>query len=383
MSKRLNRWRPSELEKLELCACYKGSSIDTAVSAEGTMLHEAMEYWVNNRCWPPGKIYTEEHLFLLKFATEQVSELLHGASGYAAETRMNIYTAGNVRIKGIADLVITYEDPARPPAVIDYKFGRLPISPADQNLQGHAYGLGYMRSHPAPNGVTVIFIQPHERLVDGHHVTRADIAGIIARICSVISRSRTRTVTPTPHPTACQYCSKKLGCTALGTLAVTVAEGYGKLTIPEKFVPGPHTTPEQRNTAQHLAQLFDEWGKMWKADNARAVIEDGVELEDFALRSRTGSRKIEDPCAAWRIASECGVSVEEFLAACSVSVGQLDAVLETKGVETREKCLGRLEDAEVMVTGMGSLYLQRKAKRSLNHWLLSQNNTKETEENGN
>jgi len=374
---RLRRWRPSELEKLELCPCYKGSSVDTAVSAEGTMLHAVMEAWVSTGEVSPElrTQMTEEHWNLVKFCQNKVADLVEGSSRVQVEKSFKIYHQGNIRIRGTADLVVEYDDD-RPPVVVDYKFGRLPVTPADSNLQGLAYILGFLRQAVNCPEAKVMFIHPHSGECSEHLVSYHDTADIITRIAAVISKCHNYN-DPTPHPVACQYCAEKRVCIPVGKRAVAVVEAYGGLAIPTQFLPGPDTTDEQRNVTQHMAGILAEWGKLWKQSNTEAAIEDGAELEDFNLRSRSGSRKIVDTVAAWRILSDLGVAVEEFLACCKITVGDLDQVLERveqKGeiARLKDRAINALEESGVMTTSNPSIFLQRKPKASLEAYLNKQ-----------
>ena len=375
---RLRRWRPSELEKLELCSAYKGSSVDTAVSAEGTMLHNVMETWVKMGDVPDELRVrmTEEHWSLVKFCQGKVLALKEGSIRIRTEKSFKIYEAGNVRIRGTADLVIEYPSQCgQPPVVVDYKFGRLPVTPADQNLQGLAYAMGFLRQAKNCPAVKIMFIHPHSGECSEHVVRYHDIPDIITRIASVISKCK-NAAEPTLHPTACQYCSRKTDCPPLTARAVSVVEAEGFFRIPDRFLPGPGTTDDQRNVAQHMAGVLVDWGKAWKASNLTAVLEDGAELVDFNLRSRAGSRKIVDAFAAWCIVSDLGLSLSDFLSCCSVTVGQLDQVIEQAqqgGIEgLKDKALGELEESGVMATGNNSIFLQKKPKTSLEAFFTKQ-----------
>ena len=372
--KRMRRWRPSELEKLELCSMYKGSAFDTAVSAEGTMLHSVMEAWVNTGKIPREllKQMTDEHHALIRICQEHVGELMVNATRFATETRVKIYTSGNIRIRGTIDLIIEYRGSS--PIIIDYKFGRLPVTPASENLQGMAYALGYLLENPSVKEVMLQFLEPHQQRVTAAVMTRDDIPKVISRIAAVIAKCRSKLgQEPKVHPTACQYCSRKTTCSALAKQAIAVAEGHTGLKIPTRFLPGPDTTPEQRNLAQHLAGILADWGTMWKKDNTNAVIEDGIELPDFELRSRAGSRQILDANAAWLILETLGVPLPHFLSACSVSVGALDKTIAEleKGDShaLKDRCYDELENAGILVSRNPAVFLQRKAKRTFENLL--------------
>jgi hypothetical protein len=385
------KWRPSELEKLELCTAYRGSSIDTSTSAEGTMLHKVMEEMAYNPLRSLEDL-TPEHRSLVEYAKDALMDLVGEypeSPAVRTEVSLQLFQRGSVRIKGMADVVIITPDEV---CVVDYKFGRLPVTPADGNLQGWAYALGAFRNYGCKR-VKVAFIAPHFRETNWHLFDVADMPAIITRIAAVVARCK-QEPEPTPHPSACQYCAEKMFCPAVAERALAVSVNFSGIPIPKEYFPGPNTTVEQRNIAQHLAGILADWGEMWKKSNREAVLENGVELPDFALRSRTGARAVIDTGAAWRILQASGCGIDTLLSACKVGVGDLE-----KALEQEEKGSGRnglkttvleaLETAGVMVSNPDMVYLQRKPKAELGNFIRALTNkaietqTQGTEEHGN
>ncbi len=377
------RWRPSELEKLELCTAYRGSALDTAVSAEGTMLHKAMEDIMASPDKLPAVLETlgQEHAGLIRYAHSAMMTLVSECSCSArieCEVPLDLFKQGRIRIRGKADVVVVEPELV---TVVDYKFGRLPVTPADGNLQGWGYAYGAFRKYGTPK-VRVVFVAPHFQEVSSHVFEATDVPAIGTRIAAVVARCQ-QDETPTPSPTACQYCSRKMTCPAIGERALAVSTHFAGIAIPKEYFPGPDTTVEQRNIAQHLAGILEDWGNLWKKSNREAALENGVELPDFALRSRAGARAILDIGAAWRIVSECGVPPEVFLSACKVSVPDLESAikqLEKGGMDgVTSLVMEKLENAGVLVTNPDSVYLQRKPKAELGAYIKSLTSNKEIE----
>jgi len=369
-----SRWRPSELEKLELCPAFAGSAVETDASAEGTRLHEAMEYRFPRHSKMPKRLTSrlkDSHYELLDRAEVMVRRAVGDRRcTYRKELPVNITNFRGARCRGTLDLVAEFEDGDA--LVLDYKFGRIPVSDAEDNLQVLAYAVGFFNASPKTHRVVVGVAQPHvSDTCSLTCVTPDRVPEIISRICAVVNNVRNN-----PEPSgnfyACTYCARKLTCPKVTGPIATIAGQFTGFEVPQKYMPGPDTTVEQRNTAQHLAKVFEDWGRMWKQSNLEAVLEDGLELPDFALTSRAGSPQVLDNLALARALKDCGATLEDLLSVARVPFGQLMSVLEEKGVElSREVIEDELETAGIITVSEGSTFLRKKPRTSLAGYLRS------------
>jgi hypothetical protein len=136
--------------------------------------------------------------------------------------------------RGTADFVAIGEKRA---LIVDYKFGRLPVEPAADNLQLAAYAAMLTHSERFTGTVFVALVRPRApggqslTMADYTHAEILDAAHVIRGIYDASNRLDARLA---PSEDACRYCRAKLSCPALSAsvhaLAITPRETL--LTLP-------------------------------------------------------------------------------------------------------------------------------------------------------
>jgi hypothetical protein len=112
---------------------------------------------------------------------------------------------------GTADLALI--NPWQHAHVVDYKFGRYPVTPADRNIQLKAYAAGVADQFAVPM-VTVHVIQPALGVHSKH--THKDIQGITAEVRSVIDASKAPAAPRIPGADQCKFCPASAICREAG-----------------------------------------------------------------------------------------------------------------------------------------------------------------------
>jgi hypothetical protein len=252
--------------------------------------------------------------------------------------------------------------------IIDAKFGRVPVSPANVNMQGICYSSLVWNNYPEVDRIRVHFLAPRLDLISVCEFTREPHQRLFsARIDRAIARREDPERQPIPNVSTCQFCAVKATCPALSKLGLDVVQQTTlHMPSPEFFRPGGLATPEDRARAQILAVLLggDEgWCAQVKRANAKAVFEDNIEVPGFTLRQRHGGYSID--CALVileKIRETYKVDYREIASAITTSIPKLVDALALKfiGADKKEIKLSLLELFDDLVDERETVrYLQR------------------------
>lgn len=235
--------------------------------------------------------------------------------------------------------------------VIDWKFGRGDVDPADENLQMRAYAVAVAKSERVEE-VAVAVVAPR---AFGPPVTDClylpeDIAAAEAELVRIANRAAAPDAPRIPGPTQCKYCP------ALGTSRCPESAAMAEALIP---VDQASILP----TGKELAALLDRGAQVSMLvdrlrDQARAELEAGRDVPGWKLTAGRKMRRITDAQAAFTKLAVV-LTAEQFAATCSVRVVALEAALrETLGWtagETKARLADLLGDAMDEETSRPSL----------------------------
>jgi hypothetical protein len=92
-------------------------------------------------------------------------------------------------------------------------------------------------------------------------------------------------------------------------------------------------------------------------------LENGIEVPGFELAERAGRRKITNLLAAWDIAQQEGVLLDEFLQSCDVSLTKLEDIYASKApprkkTHWKQLLADRLTDKEAIQASEPVRYLK-------------------------
>lgn len=207
--------------------------------------------------------------------------------------------------------------------VIDYKFGRIPVSPAESNLQLSALAVLAMDKYDADD-VYVCILQPFASRQDPavcRYVHKSvDRARAFFRAC--IAQARNENAPLKPSEKACRYCRAQSSCPAVKLALVNVTSG-------DLTACWEQWTPEKRREAYDLAKL----AKKWAASVESKVKEDlKAEVEIPGLKLTPGKKTfaVTDPAEAFRILNGLypdAITADAYSACCKVGISDLDKLV--------------------------------------------------------
>lgn len=369
---------PSKLKPLQICPGYESDDTPSAAATRGTVLHEAMDSGLIPDTLPPEDRETAEKVLALLKDSEKQSPF-EPLKEVELDYRPLKFKDFN---KGHADRVIVIEtDKNEDPTfveLIDFKFGRWEVDHVSENIQFRAYALGLFILFPTIEKIRVRLIQPALEVDDTHLFTRKkDYEVIVSQIGAIVRRrhkwleSRDNEMLR-PHSDICGFCAAQATCSAWQrymTKLANDADLFGHEIAPLSSFDSPETAdPEEVVRAFRWVKPMEDYLRKFKKF-VLAVHDAGRLTDGVNIVEKAGDSSIVDPIAAAKVLeSEFGVSFDEFLSACDVSmtkvkqlVGAHARVGEKGGMQTR--AIELLHEKGLVQHGSRIRYAQLKREK--------------------
>lgn len=326
---------PSSLERRALCPASARleqglPETESPYAAEGTMLHGVVAYWINLRSTgglPPGveNLTIEQREVCLR-CYEFAQSLIPDRAAVYIEQKISLKNWTRELSSGTPDIVI---DDGETLFVIDWKFGRNPVAPAIENLQGAGYAGMSMQTYKRRKAV-VYFYQPRVlregATPEGYAFT--DCPAIVGNIRDIIAACEDPAAPVVPGERQCKYCRAKeqLVCPAISPMIPAIAEKAPVL----KGKGLEALSPED------LVKLWEQWNLVKSLGDRieyriKGIIRKFGRCGKLELKAKQGNRKCEDPAALFAVLDgEKLVTPLEFMEYCKVSVYNLELLVANK-----------------------------------------------------
>lgn len=337
------------------------------------MIHEAVE--ARNP-----KLLPEELRQFAEAAIRYWDDILAENPGWQYRIEMPVRIPFFEDKKGHIDLVFWSPDKKRL-KVLDWKAGMNSQAEAAVNVQQKCYSTGVMDNFPEAEEVEVHIVYLRLEKVSIHTWYRKDFDQMCLENLAVDRRAEEASqhdidkpgerLWHNPDPHICYDCLKSATCPALHQLALPVAQAYASarpedLTIPDAYDPALIESPDVMAKAKVVAGIMKKWCESVDYWALQMRLNQGVEIPGTTLATRAGTKKINDPNEALRIAQEHGVTFEEFLTTVDVSASQLLDIVHGKAArgkkgQAKEALEDALLDSGALSVGADTMYL-RKSK---------------------
>ncbi len=223
---------------------------------------------------------------------------------------------------GQADVVFVNQGIA---LVLDYKFGRVPVPVATNNMQLAALALLVFDNVPGTEVVFCGILQPFASRQEPRVVRyRAEQAETLRSYLSdMLTTASVPTAPRVPGEEQCRYCKARLECHMCYGLvkqhtAVAVAPLWADWSA------------EQKAQAVRVAALAKKWADAVER-KAKEDLKQGLTLPGITLGAGRKSFKVADPTGAFtQLNALLELSGEEFASCCSVRISDLDKVVHAK-----------------------------------------------------
>lgn len=353
-----HKYGMSKLNYLDACAGYTARGGTSQAAEDGTRLHEIMDKVVAElqtcavikanaalRSVLENETISEDEEFYLESCCKELDYWL-------AKPWVRIIREENVAIlrpdgtelnNGYFDVAIFLSE--ENVVLFDWKFGWIPVPPAEGNLQGMGYSTAFLQKYPKLKTVGFVFVQPKLHKTTRAAYRREQLPEMYQRIRDVIARVENpeKTLRPGMY---CDYCAVASTCTALlnpAAKAVAIHEG---LPMPTTFTGLQINTPEEAARALYvldrLEVLIQQSGLKERAKEL-ARNNGGVLSSEVApgqhvvveLRCRNAGRTVNSP-ALIADALKDVLTPEQVLSACDPKITRLEEIFADTLVTQRK-----------------------------------------------
>lgn len=209
--------------------------------------------------------------------------------------------------------------------VVDYKFGRVAVTPVSHNLQLAAYALLVMDNYPEVNCVYCSVLQPFVSREKPQvcRFTREEEGRLRSYFYGLLDEAAKSDALLSPGERQCKYCRATACCPA-------VHAGLAKVCQTELRQSWEQLPLAKRVELYRTAQL----AKRYVARVEAACKEDlraGLALPGLELAPGAFKFTVENAQGAFGLLNkELGITAEEFAACCTVKISELDKLAHAK-----------------------------------------------------
>jgi hypothetical protein len=313
--------RCSGLDRLAKCTASLGLESaappeeSSADATEGTMLHSVLAGFV------PEKLTSEQERALdycRRMETKTFAEVFGEKKARVTREIELEMELNNCTLTGHPDAIFTSPGKA---LVMDWKFGRNPVDPAEINQQLRGYALLVAEKFLAQE-ITVCIVQPRANLVTVCKYTAADIEAAVEDIQNTVWKCMAEQKPVTiPGESQCRYCRARATCPSLTDQSATLA------IVDQNAITGDNAADLWRKTKlveKHLGAIKSRIYLMVSTAEA-----EGRTIPGLTMKAGASRRTITDPTAAFNALASF-ISAEQFTSCCTVKIGELEEVFREK-----------------------------------------------------
>lgn len=221
---------------------------------------------------------------------------------------------------GKPDMVVIWN---RKAFVVDYKFGRIPVTTAECNLQLSALAVLAM-DHCEVDEVIVCILQPYASRKEPAvcRYTRESVEQARAFFQTCIKLAQDEHAPLKPSEKACRYCRAQSSCPAISLALVNVTSG-------DLTAAWEQWTPEKRREAYDLAKLAKKWAASVES-KVKADLRAELNIPGLTLAPGKKAFTITDAAAAFQVLNGLfpdGITAAAFTSCCKVGITDLDKLV--------------------------------------------------------
>lgn len=337
---------PSSLQASEACPCFVNEQRTSAAAEEGTLCHKAVE--TRDLTVLDGD---EELELAAQKAIDYEDELLSKLrlSGTRFEVVREVYlSVGDESFGGFKGITGGFPDTLlvaeKSAILIDHKFGRVPVTPTKDNLQGIAYSLGVFEKYPGVESVEVHFFAPRQgwtldeqRKKYVHTFHRRDKDALELRVRTVVARkivaqaavARGDWSAARAKHDMCLWCSRKADCPAVAQIVAATVSKYHDLVVPEEVKEYRLDTPDKVAQAYRFANQLQTICEAVKKRCIDAAVQDGLLPEGFSV-IKSSRREVVNPRRFLELAIDAGLTEEEAVNLINIPLTTFENAIKAK-----------------------------------------------------
>ena len=320
---------------------------------EGTRLHKCCELLLSRsteqsdderkECIDDYFALSDELRALVDFAvTETVKRRNACEFDYELKTEMRLWAKSGL-FSGQGD-VLLLERHLQKATIVDFKFGRGEVEPADRNFQLAAMAVLVADNFDFIKSVRAMIIQPRA-LDKSRRITECEYSKDDIESAREAINAACREAVESEKPTQrcgywCKYCPSSYRCKAAQE---AISEQYKLALATPSLTIGAHNARQMFENAQLVKKYCDDiLEEVKKFVSKNPDSECGLVLAPGMKRSKLG-----DASKIYDVVNLAGITPEEFVETCKVESGKLLSLYYSKRKFANEKLTKKASDAEL------------------------------------
>lgn len=296
---------PSSLQTREASACWVNRNESSEAAERGTKQHQSADSGQDDHELTDAEYLAVEatHIMVDQAVQRLGPDAIAIREAYwHVDDRVIVAEDGSKWVGtsgGFADVVVISSDWTRA-AVIDFKFGKWSVEPAENNLQGIAYALGVfheakLRGHNMRE-VCVEFFSPHIGETSSHTFKSEEVPKLLLRVVAAAERAKdilgrikkdpTDLTNYTTSTSACTFCGRIGWCPAIAKIGFQLGKKYQQIDV-EKIESDVRGLDLSDPAVAHAGlQLWAILGKA-AAEYRKRVTERAIDQQEFIPKGYT------------------------------------------------------------------------------------------------
>lgn len=215
--------------------------------------------------------------------------------------------------------------------LIDYKFGEREVDDPESNIQMWAYVLGVFANFNEVEITHVHVLQPKRDEVGTATFHRSDIPRMSLRVKAIVARCARPNPEEVPTTTWCRLCARAATCESLKQFALAIPDD-AIAPVTSNDVTRALIDPAAAGRVYDFARAVETWAKSARWEICDAMRKGTLDVPDtHTLVCVEGRTEIVDVLGAQAfMAEEYGITPNEFLMACELSVTKLETLIGSK-----------------------------------------------------
>lgn len=363
-----HRYSPSTLQMRKASPCWDPrSDNESEAAAAGTLQHDAAETGDLSKLTSDEQI--EKVSMVLEYV-ETVKQYFRDRDGkeplVIKERLLQVDEYDTTAGYNDTAIVSALGDEAE---VIDFKFGRWAVEPAETNLQGYSYVLGLAKKvltlglPYTLKRCKMTFLLPYRDEIDSHTFEASEFERLMFEVRAVVGRSTNKSLAKQPTIGTCVFC-KHLAegkCEAVTSIMVKVGQKYAPLIIPADVSPTTAAHGPDRTMLMKLTDVAKAWGEGMRSQITLIAIEEGVAPDGYGFKT-AAKETVLDPVKFLNVVKRI-VPENELIAMGKYPFGAIEDYIgahSPRGMKTKNKEAFRdaLRDEGAVEKGAEYTYLE-------------------------
>ena len=351
---------PSRMNYIEDCAAFTSKDGNNDAAEEGTFLHEIMDEVIQRvitkkekRTLPQidgwvGTTHdlTDDQKEYLRFCCRKLDHYISKSPDEIhSETKVETARRDGKELNyGYLDVFFVFNR-VKMGVVVDFKFGWLPVRPAQTNLQGKNYVAGYFQKFKTLERIAAVFIQPKLNVISEFIFHRTQMFDILKQLEDIVQLAidvqegkHLERVQPGKY---CDYCALAGTCTKLNEMRGAAASAIVKLPQPPSFNGLELHKPEDLALARYWVDIIETGLAEVKAKAMEAAQANGGELTCTLPDGRVISYEVKERKTPRSLGSapevaealQDFITPQEVLAAADLKITTLETITKKAMVE--------------------------------------------------